>query len=147
MSTFKEFYQDVSRFFFFRKYIRGGVGDTTAESPPRRAGPPPSDPAGLPLTVSHPGVLRRRAALWLLPVDDILVHCPLSVVGFGHGPGDLWAPAVRHDVDFGRVQRAGTFGTVRRRASWMVRAAVEKDRQRLQSNRLPRSAAGVWVQQ
>lgn len=86
-------------------------------------------PATLPLTISHFGLLRWRAAFWFLPANDIFVHCPLSVVGLGHGPRDLLPAAVRHDVDFGCIQRPTVFGTVSWRASWVVWAAEEKTRE------------------
>lgn len=88
--------------------------------------------ATLPWTLGHVGILGRRAAFRLLPADDILVRWPLSVVGLGHGPGGRGAAAVSHDVDCGRVQGAGAFGTVRQRASRVAGAAGEKDRRRLQ---------------
>lgn len=66
----------------------------------------------LPLTLRHVGLLGRRAAFRLLPADDEFVHCSVSVVGLGRGPRDLLTAAVRHDVDFGGIQRPGTFGAV-----------------------------------
>lgn len=104
--------------------------------PKTRKSPREEAPASLPLTFSSFGLLRWWAAFWFLPADDVFVHCPLSVVGLGHGPWDLLTTAVRHDIDFGRIQRAGIFGTVSRRASWVVWTTEERNRRKLSYNRI-----------
>lgn len=138
MLTFKKFYRDVSRLLLFRKYISvGGKIHVFSQSPQCVRSPRDEPPATLPLTLSHFGLLGRRAALRFLPADDVLAHCPLPVVGLGHGPGDLLGTAVRHDVDFGCIQRPTIFGTVSWGASWMVWTTGEKNRQKLSYNQIP----------
>ena len=129
MPTFKEFYKDVSQLFCLRRFVSTGEKIHELSPHPRHPRLPPD--TTLPLTLSHFRLLRWWAVFRFLPADDVFVHCPLPVVGLGHGPWGLLTAAVRHDVDFGCIQRPATFWTVSRGASWMVWATGETDRQKL----------------